>query len=122
MLKISLDFNPDATYKGSRFSKILPKKGFEFIPSRKNSTITLNWSFVLLLAKIDLILEEQDEKKDTLRARSTDYVKIVFILLTKVVTLYMKAIILQVGISGLKTPILECKVCFPIFIPLNKQF
>lgn len=46
----------------------------------------------------------------------------VFALLTEVVVLHLKAIIVQVGVLGLESSILESEVCFGIFLALNKQF
>lgn len=58
VLRISLDFSLDADHKGGGFCKILPKKGFEFVSSKKDSTIAINLSLVLLLVEVDLILDE----------------------------------------------------------------
>lgn len=58
VLKIPLDLSPDANYKNSGFSKILPKKSLEFVPNRKNGTATFNLSLVLLPAEVDFISEK----------------------------------------------------------------
>lgn len=44
---------------------------------------------VLLLAKIDPIAEKQDYKKNTLKAYSNSYVKIILALPIKVITLHI---------------------------------
>lgn len=94
MLRIPLDFSPDACYKGGRFSKTLLKEDFEFVSSKKDSTDTFNLSFVLLPAKIDPIPEKQSCEGDALRIRNINHIKIVLILSIKVVALYIRAIII----------------------------
>lgn len=89
MLRIQLDFNLDISYKQCRFLKTLLKKDFEFVLSNRDSIIAFYLSFVLLLAKIDFILEEQDYKKDELAAYDTSCIKIIFALLIKVVIFYI---------------------------------
>lgn len=44
---------------------------------------------MLLLIKVDLILQEQSPKVDALVACGTNNIKIVFVLLTEVVALYI---------------------------------
>ena len=58
MLGTLLDFNSDASYKQDRFSKVLIKKNFKFALSRWDGIVIFNLSFILLLTKVDLILEE----------------------------------------------------------------
>lgn len=68
MLKIRLDFNSDAGTKDGVFSKNLTKKGFEFVPSRRDGIIAFNLSLVLLQSEVNLILEKQGYKKYALGA------------------------------------------------------
>lgn len=93
VLRILLDFSSDAGYKSDRFFEILPKKGIEFVASRRNDTVVFNLNFMLLPTKVDHILEKQGYKKIMLGARDTSHIKIVLILLTKVVILHIGAII-----------------------------
>lgn len=93
ILKILLDFSPDASHKGGGFSKVLPEKSLEFVPSERNGTFALNLDFVLLSAEIDFIPKKQGRKKYSLGVRVTDYVKIIFAKSTKVVALYLGATI-----------------------------
>lgn len=58
MLKILLDLCLNASHKGGGFSKVLSEKSFEFLSSRKNSTVTFNMGFVLLLVEVDFIPEK----------------------------------------------------------------
>lgn len=53
-------------YKRGRFSKTLLKKGFEFVLEKKNSPISFFLGLILLLSKVDLILEKQSCKNDVL--------------------------------------------------------
>lgn len=119
---ISLDFNLDASYKNGRFFKVLSEKSLKFISSRRNSTVALNLSLVLLSADVDLILKEQNCKRYLLGARGIGHVNIVFGLLAKEIALYIRATVAQIGVPGLKGPILGCGVSFPMFLALNKQF
>lgn len=122
VFKISLDFNLNAGYKSSRFFKNLLEKSFEFVLSEKDNTVIFNMDFLLLSVKVDLIPKKQGCKKNTLGACNTGYIKIVFTLPKKVIALYVRAIIVEVRILDLKDPISECKVCFAIFLALNKKF
>lgn len=58
MLRILLNFSPNASHKGGRFSKALPKKNFEFVPSRRNGTVAFNLGLVLLPKDVDLMSKE----------------------------------------------------------------
>lgn len=89
ILKISLNLNLDTNYKYSRLSKTLPEKGLKFILNKKNGTIAFNLSLVLLPVKIDLISEKYGSKKKVLIAFGTSRIKIVFVLPTKVLALYI---------------------------------
>lgn len=86
-MKIPLNFSPDTSQKCDEFSKTLPKKSFKFSLYKRNSIVVFNISFVLLLAKINLILKEQGRGKDILGACGTGYVKIVLALSTKIIAL-----------------------------------
>lgn len=94
LLRIPLDFNLDASHKGSKFSILLLKKDFEFVLTKKDGTIVFSLSLMLLLVKIDFISEKQDCKRDVLKIYSIGYIEIVFALLTKVIALYIEAIII----------------------------
>lgn len=58
MLKIPLDFYLDANHKQDKYSKIFLKKGLKFNSSKKDDIVTFYLDFLLLLAKINLFLEE----------------------------------------------------------------
>lgn len=79
----------NTSLKQSRFFQTLLKKNLEFVSNRKNSTITLNLDHILLSIEVDLIIEKQNYKKDALVTYNIACIKMIFILLTKVVTLYM---------------------------------
>lgn len=67
----------------------MPKKNFKLVQSRKSNIVALNVSFMLLLVEIDLVAKEQSCKKDTFKAHSTSHVKIIFVLLAEIKTLYI---------------------------------
>lgn len=58
VLGISFDFTPDIINKYDRFSEILLEECFEFVLSKGSNLITLNLSFMLLLAEVNLISEK----------------------------------------------------------------
>ena len=55
---------------------------------------------MLLLAKVDSIVEKQGRKGDTLVTRGIGHVKMILVLSTKVVALHMLTPIIQVEIIG----------------------
>lgn len=89
VLGIPLNLNLNAGYKQGGFFKTLLEKSFKFILNRRSNAITFNLSFLLLLAKIDLIAKKYNCKKNTFRACDTSRVEIILALLTKVVALYI---------------------------------
>lgn len=58
VLKIFFNFCLDTIYKYNKFCKILLKKSFKLILSKKNSFILFNLYFMLLLVNVDLIIKE----------------------------------------------------------------
>lgn len=122
VLEILLTFGLDIGHKQDGFSKTLIKKSLKFVPNRREGTIAFNLSFVLLLAKVDPIPEEQDCKRDVLVARGTGCIKIVFALLTEVIIFYMQVFLVQIRVPGLKNSILEGDVYLIMFLAFNKQF
>lgn len=78
------------------------KKVFKFVLSKKSSIIILNLGFLLLLAEVNPILEKGGCKKDVFVVCNPDFVKIIFVLLTKVITLYMQVFIIQIGVLAFK--------------------
>lgn len=100
ILRIFLDLGPNIGYKGGRFFKTLTEKGFKFVPSKEGGHIALNLDFVLLLAEINLILKKQSCKKNALVTYDTNRVKIILALLTKIISLYIQALIIQVKIPS----------------------
>lgn len=89
ILKISLNHGPDAGHKKRRFSKTFAKKDLVFALIKRSDILVLDLSFMLLSTKIYCIVEEQNHKKHTFRACDIGHVKIIFILLTKIVALYI---------------------------------
>lgn len=88
-LGILLNFNLDINHKQGEFFKNLLEKGIEFVLNKRNSINVFNLSFVLLLIEVDFILEEQSCKRDILMTCDTSYIKIIFVLLTKVIAFYI---------------------------------
>lgn len=72
---------------------------------RKCSPIMFNLGFILLLAEIDLISEEQSYKRNAFVAFSSNNFEIIFALLTKVKTFHMQIPKIQLGVFYLKEPI-----------------
>lgn len=89
VLGFLLNLYLDIGHKEDRFSRTLLENGLKFVPSKGNDTVMFNLSLVLLPAKVDPILEKQNHKKDALIAYGTGHIKIICILSTKVITLYV---------------------------------
>lgn len=87
ILGVFFNFNLDVIFKYNRFFKILLKKGFKFVLYKKINFILLHLSLVLLLAKVDFIIKEKSNTKDTFVAYSITSIEIILALLMKVVTL-----------------------------------
>lgn len=93
LLGIPLDLGLDASDEQIGCFEALVEKNLEFAPNRGDSIITFNLSLVLLPAEVDFVLEEQGHKRNALVARGSGCVKMVLALSTKVVALYMRALI-----------------------------
>ena len=124
MLKIPLNLGLDASYERDRFSEILLEKGLEFVLSRRNSIIVFNLSFILLLVKINPVLEKQSCKNDAFVVRTFGRVKIILTLLIKVIVLYMRVSMIKVGVLHLEEAIARYNSCLKLamFLAFNKQF
>lgn len=70
------------------------EKGLKFVLNRRDGIIVFNLSFILLLAKVDLIIEQQGCKENALVICSTGRIEMIFALLIKVITFYMQAFII----------------------------
>lgn len=121
-MEIPLDFCSNASHKSGRFSNALPKKGLKFVLCRRNCIIAFNLGLMLFLAEVDFMAKKRGPKKYALKPYGTSRIEMIFTLLVKVVILYVRVIIIHIGILGLESPILRGGVCFAIFMPLNKQF
>ena len=118
VLGIPLDFDPDASHKQGGFSKTLLEKSLEFVPNKKDSIVAFNLSFVLLPAEINPVLEEQRRKKDAFVASGPGCIKMILKLLTEVITIYMQALIVKVGILSFERIIAECGTCLELAMVL----
>lgn len=98
----------------------MPDKGLEFVPKRKIGIVTSNLSFLLLPAEINPVPKKQGRKEDAFVVRVSGRVKIILILLVKVVALYVRAFVVQVGILSLEKSIWKDRICLAIFLALNK--
>lgn len=86
------------------------KNRLEFILSSANNIVVFNLSFVLLLAKVNFILEKQNCKKGTSIVYNTSYIKKIFILLIKVLVFYIQVLIISVRILSFKKFITKYKI------------
>ena len=119
-MRVSFDFVSNVVYKCSRFSMTLLKESFEFVLCESSNPVLLNLNLVLLSAEVNLILEEQNCKRDALVACGIGCIEIIFTMLTKVVTFYIQAFIIQVGLTGLKVFLLRGGVCLAKFLVFDK--
>ena len=95
VLRISPKLTIDTVCKGSIFSKICPEKTLKFCPS--------NWNFFrramfMLMPLLDpYTTKKWSGKKDTIGLIRSGSFKVVFILLTKAVTVQVRIPIIEVG-------------------------
>ena len=122
VLGILLDFGPDASHKQGGFSKTLPEKGFQFVPSRRDGIVAFNLSFVLLPAEVNPISEQQGREGDAFVARDSGRIKMILTLSPEIVALHMQAPIVKVGVPGFEGSITGGRVCLAIFLALDQQF
>lgn len=79
---------------------------------------------MILLAKVDLIVKEQDCKKNTFMASDNNYIKIISIMLGKIKALYTQAFLIFIEISGFERIIVGIGTYLEptLFLIFNKQF
>lgn len=77
---------------------------------------------MLLLAEVNPVLEKQNCRRDAFMAHGSGYIKMILILSTKVIALYMQAFIIKVGVLGLEGAIARCDTCLKLamFLAFNK--
>lgn len=121
ILRFSLNLSPNASYKQDKFPKILLKKDFEFILNKRGNIILFDLNFILLLREIYLVIKKPNNKKNTFRTYSIGYVKIIFVLLTKTIAIYIWVFIVYIRITSLKGPVLESRLCLAIFLALTND-
>lgn len=89
ILGVFFNLTLDIIYKRNRFSKTFPKKSLKFVPYRGCGPVILDLSLILLLVEVDLILKKQGYKRDAFLAFSSSGFKMVFTLLTEIITFYV---------------------------------
>ena len=122
MLRVFFDFTPNVFNERNGFSEALSEECLEFVPSEGSDPVPLNLSLLLLSAEVDSISEEQGRKGDALVARGIGRVEMVFTLPTEVVTFHVWALIIQVGVTGLKNSLSGGGVCLAMILAFGKQF
>ena len=120
VLQISLNLNPDIGHEQSRFFKTLIEKSLKFVSNKANGLVAPNLGLMLLPVEVNPILEKQGCKGYALGARGTGNIKIIIVLLTEIVVLYIGATIIQAGVLSFEGSILENGICFAMFLALNK--
>lgn len=93
VLEILLNLGPNTDHKQNRFSKTLLEKNLKFILYKGDNIVIFNLDLVLLLTEVNSIQEEQDCKKNALVTYDTSCIKIILVLLIKIVSFYMQALI-----------------------------
>ena len=77
MLGILFDLCLDISYKQDGFFKTFLKEGIEFIPSKGDSIVAFNQSFVLLPVEVNPIIKEQSCKRDLFIDYRSGFVEII---------------------------------------------
>lgn len=76
-------------YKHNRFFKALLETNFKFVLSKKISFIFFFLYLVLLLSKLNSIIEKESCKKYIFEVYSDSYLEIIFALLVEVIIFYI---------------------------------
>lgn len=83
----------------------MPKNSLKFVLNKRDGIIAFNLNFMLLPVEVNFIIKEQGCKKDAFIICGTGCIKIILVLLTKIITLYMWAFIVQVKVFGFENVI-----------------
>lgn len=94
ILKIIFNFSLDTGYKCGRFFKTLLEKSFKFVLNWRDCIVMFISSFILLLTKVNLILERLYCKIDAFMAHCTSRIEIILVLLIAIVAFYIRALII----------------------------
>ena len=89
VLGVSLELSPVGIHKGLRVTQALSEECFELVPRDRDKGFGVISPLVLLPAEADPVLQEGRGKENPGRLRSSSGSKIVLILLTIVVAVYV---------------------------------
>lgn len=87
-------------YKGLEVPQVLVEKSLELIPRDWNKAVYILLSLILLLLEPDPVLEKKQGKRNFVSLPSYRSSKVVFILLTKVVSLHMRLFAIHIRETG----------------------
>lgn len=100
ILRISLDFSSVATHQNLRISKTFAEKHLKLVSYNQNRAVCILFSLILLLAEVNSVSKKKPSKKNSISALSSNSDKIILILLTKIVTFYVKSSTIHVQKTG----------------------
>ena len=72
------------------------KNRLELVPRNRNQTFTFYFPFILLLTEVDAVPQKRGCKENSVRSGGSADGKIVFVLLTKVITFHVRLITIDV--------------------------
>lgn len=122
ILKVSLDSVPDTINQALRLLKVFFHIGLKLDPRDKIYCLSLVPKFVLILAEIDWPVEKRSCKQNTVGLGSTDSLKLVFTLLTELITIHVRFSIVQVGKTSFKKTLSRPLVGSAIFLNIHEDF
>lgn len=122
VLEITIYLGPDDGHNQCIFHKTLLKKGLEFVPSKRDSTIMFNFGLVPPSPEIDPIAEGSNRKRYAIRTRGIGCIKMILALPIEVITFYVGTLVIQVRVSGLKSFIPRGEICLTMLLAFDKQF
>ncbi len=96
VLEVFLDLAPDVVHKRVRMSETFLSEGLKFLSSYSIGFLSLNIKLVLLLAKVYSSTKERGYKRYAFVAFCSNSLKIVFALLTEVVTIYIQILMIEI--------------------------
>lgn len=102
ILKVMFEFTLDIIYKSSRIAKVFLQKSLKLNSGYKNYFFTLMVVLILSPLVANHLLKKQSYKQSIFWTNGFSCVKMIFILLTKMVAIYLRFLLVYVWQLSLK--------------------
>ena len=108
VLRVPFELFPDTINKWLGFSQVLLQKGLELCPGNGDQLLTLVATLVLRLVHTNVLAEEKSCKGSPVGPSGPSGLKMVFALLTEVITVYIQVIIIHLRYFSLERSLALC--------------